>query len=114
MKRRFPYANLKYHYKAPLWVINLLIRKYQVSNVAKCIESFNEHKRFQSPFDRDLEPYIDLEMFTTYERKQLEKSWKNKDEVKSYKVVHDMPTGQFTIKADQNLTIHTFKRLILT
>jgi len=28
VKRRFPYAALKYHYRTPLWVINLLIRKY--------------------------------------------------------------------------------------
>ena len=109
VKKRFPYANLKYHYKTPLWVVNLLMRKYQISNVAKCIQDFNENKRFQSPFDRDLEPYIDLEKYSPLERKQLESSWES---VREYKVIDD--SEEFKMNANENMTIHSFKRLLLT
>ena len=65
--------------------------------------------------DKDLEGYIDLEVYTSQEKKLLEQRWKdfNEDQVKTFTILGDGKT-QFNIRADVNLTVREFKRLILT
>lgn len=76
VSKRFLYANiqaanLKKYYKCPLFVTNLLFRKYQLENVDDVIKYLNKSRVFESVLDRDLEPYIDLEVYTQQERNVL-------------------------------------------
>lgn len=59
--------------------------------------------------DKDLEPYIDLEVYTDQELQDLQKTWKDK---RNFDVIADGET--FSILACSDHSVYDFKRLILT
>ena len=110
MEESFPFVQGEGDFKCPYWIKCLLMEKYNINEVRKVIQNFNEGRLHRTQIDDVLMQDIDIEPLTDYEVHILKSQWKKKSIIK---VSSDM-NDQFEIEIDTDQTdFLTLKRLIL-